>query len=292
MGRNELPEAFEAEERSVPGLGDLLHLVSGQTLLGSVRERHAQNLGTTGHRAARVGTEAPPQLGKHDAQLPREAMSRSADATVSAFTGGRSGVSARSRDVTRPEQETTPNKQSVHSKDDQSTPSAESLRHEHEHWEDQSATRSKGKQPADVLDLYLASDSGEQLIATAVRQYAADAASQDPVNSGNDLGSRSLPDANSHSGTSHASASTISMYAADDKGEGHMLCRVDQKGHIHPSKQLQPGVQHQILSSATPFVRSLHFVVHTGRTRLPELKQVQRPTHLSRPCGYMWMGCS
>ena len=34
----ELPPAFEAEERSWPGCGDLLQLVSGRTLLGYVRE--------------------------------------------------------------------------------------------------------------------------------------------------------------------------------------------------------------------------------------------------------------
>ena len=34
----QLPPAFEAEERSWPGCGDLLQLVSGRTLLGVVRE--------------------------------------------------------------------------------------------------------------------------------------------------------------------------------------------------------------------------------------------------------------
>ena len=33
-----LPPAFEAEERSWPGCGDVLQLVSGRTLLGRVRE--------------------------------------------------------------------------------------------------------------------------------------------------------------------------------------------------------------------------------------------------------------
>ena len=39
MGTGELPEAFEGEERSVAGIGDVMHLVSGRQLLGVVRER-------------------------------------------------------------------------------------------------------------------------------------------------------------------------------------------------------------------------------------------------------------
>ena len=39
-----LPPAFEAEERSWPGCGDVLQLVSGRTLLGCVRELHFPQL--------------------------------------------------------------------------------------------------------------------------------------------------------------------------------------------------------------------------------------------------------
>ena len=262
----------------MPGLGDLLHLVSGQTLLGSVRERHAQSLGTTGHRAARVepGSGAPPELGRHDAS--REAMSISADATVSASSNGRSGVPPRSWDVRGLEQEISPNKHPAHGNGDNSTHGVEDLRHEHVHLESRSATRCatrcRGKQAADVLDLYITSDTGEQLVATAVRQCAVDAASQDPAVSSIDFGSRRLPNMNADFST--ATASAITIYSADDKGEGHMLCRVDHKGHMHPAAQHRSGVQHLILSSATPFVRSLHFVVHTGRIRLPTLTQAQK----------------
>ena len=38
QAEGELPPAFEAEERSWPGHGDVLQLVSGRTLLGVVRE--------------------------------------------------------------------------------------------------------------------------------------------------------------------------------------------------------------------------------------------------------------
>ncbi|KAK9844451.1 hypothetical protein WJX74_002691 [Apatococcus lobatus] len=40
----ELPECFEAEERSVPDTGDVLQLVSGRTLLGVVREQQIHYL--------------------------------------------------------------------------------------------------------------------------------------------------------------------------------------------------------------------------------------------------------
>ena len=93
VGRNELPEAFEAEERSLPGLGDLLHLVSGQTMLGSVRERHAQNLGSPGHRAAHLRarcTDAPAQLSSQDSgPSTRKRLSVSADAAGSRSSASR-----------------------------------------------------------------------------------------------------------------------------------------------------------------------------------------------------------
>ena len=263
VGRNELPEAFEAEERSLPGLGDLLHLVSGQTMLGSVRERHAQNLGSPGHRAAhlRAGANAPAQLSSQDTGFHTQAMS------VSAAAGGRSSasgvdeadVSSSSGDIRRSAQEIDPLEHAAYGNDGPSSHEAGSSRHMHV----PSGERSSKEQPADVLDLYLESDTGDHLIATAVRQNSNDAASQDPATSSAQSSSRGLPDANADSRAPHTEASVITIYAADDEG-GQMLCRVDQKGHIHPARQLRPGVQHQILSSATPFVRSLHFVVHTG----------------------------
>ena len=234
----------------MPGLGDLLHLVSGQTLLGSVRERHAQNLGSTGQRAAHIGpsTGSPAQPSKHDAGLRGQAVSVSAEA-------GTSG------DLGRSAQETDPLEHAAYHDGSSLSHASGSMQHMHVPPGGQSST----EQPADVLDLYLSSDTGDHLIATAVRQRAVDAASQDVTTSSIDPGSRGHPDANADSSTSSdAAASVIRIYSADDEG-GQMLCRVDQKGHIHPAKQLRPGVQHQILSSATPFVRSLHFVVHTGR---------------------------
>lgn len=39
VGRGRLPVCFEAEERSQPGVGELLQLVSGRQVLGVVRER-------------------------------------------------------------------------------------------------------------------------------------------------------------------------------------------------------------------------------------------------------------
>ena len=39
LSEGQLPTAFEGEERSVAGVGDVLQLVSGRQLLGVVRER-------------------------------------------------------------------------------------------------------------------------------------------------------------------------------------------------------------------------------------------------------------
>ncbi len=44
MDPGELPEAFEGEERTVAGVGDVLQLVSGRQLLGVVHERHDAKL--------------------------------------------------------------------------------------------------------------------------------------------------------------------------------------------------------------------------------------------------------
>lgn len=44
MDTGELPEAFEGEERTVAGVGDVLQLVSGRQLLGVVHERHDAKL--------------------------------------------------------------------------------------------------------------------------------------------------------------------------------------------------------------------------------------------------------
>ncbi|KAL3134000.1 hypothetical protein ABBQ32_008439 [Trebouxia sp. C0010 RCD-2024] len=44
VGTDQLPEAFEGEERSIAGVGDVLQLVSGQQLLGVVRERQDARL--------------------------------------------------------------------------------------------------------------------------------------------------------------------------------------------------------------------------------------------------------
>ena len=44
LSTGQLPEAFEGEERTVAGVGDVLQLVSGRQLLGVVRERHDARL--------------------------------------------------------------------------------------------------------------------------------------------------------------------------------------------------------------------------------------------------------
>ena len=68
---------------------------------------------------------------------------------------------------------------------------------------------------------------------------------------------------NAESGTSDRAASRITIYTAGDEG-GYVLCTIDQKGHVKTANLMRPGVQHQMICSATPFVRSLHFIVQRG----------------------------
>lgn len=73
LGAGELPEAFEGEERSVAGVGDVMHLVSGQQLLGMVRERQDLRLSGVQKDCSRLfslmlGQEAHSySMGKHHA---------------------------------------------------------------------------------------------------------------------------------------------------------------------------------------------------------------------------------
>ncbi len=207
VGRYELPEAFEAEERSVPGLGDLLHLVSGRTLLGSVRERHAQNLGSTGHMGQHIGaaTDAPPQLGESY----QDSHSRTGDTwTFMGLTPGHaiesSKGSATSGEVRTPLQKTGSMRTAVHREQTQASHKASSDQ-EHLHSDSRSSIGGRDKQPADVLDLYLNSDTGEQLIATAVRPQAPHAPHESARNSSmTDHASGAMPDANADSDTEQA----------------------------------------------------------------------------------------
>ena len=58
-----LPPAFEADHRSMPGAGDVLQIVSGQTVLASVREARQAQL--CGYAEARAGQTHPQQLAQH-----------------------------------------------------------------------------------------------------------------------------------------------------------------------------------------------------------------------------------
>jgi len=205
VGRYELPEAFEAEERSVPGLGDLLHLVSGRTLLGSVRERHAQNLGSTGHMGQHIeaATDAPPQL----SESYQDSHSRTGDTwTAMGLTPGHaiesSQGSATSGEVRTPLRKTGSMRKAVHREHAQASHKARSLEMEYLHSDSRSSNGKRNKQPADILDLYLNSDTGEQLIATAVRPQAPHAPHESALNSSmTNHASRGMPDANADSDT-------------------------------------------------------------------------------------------
>ncbi|KAK9814314.1 hypothetical protein WJX72_003841 [[Myrmecia] bisecta] len=64
----QLPEQFEAEERSTAGLGDVLQLVSGRQLLGVVRHLQADRLQDL-RQASRFASQAPQWALPHQAHM-------------------------------------------------------------------------------------------------------------------------------------------------------------------------------------------------------------------------------
>jgi len=75
---------------------------------------------------------------------------------------------------------------------------------------------------------------------------------------------------NAEFGTADRAVSRITIYTAGDEGES-VLCTIDQKGDINTANLMRPGVQHQMICSATPFVRSIHFIVQRGMPNLEDL---------------------
>ena len=159
------------------------------------------------------------------------------------------------------------------------------------------------KQPADVLDLFL----DDRHVATAVRERWAEPAdqsaskgsrTQSPGRQGvrgevtDGPGQPARPSAAAAGmagaplGTGEAAkpkgpSGRIAIYRAEDEG-GPPFCTIDQcSGRITTSAQLRAGVHHQMISSATPFVRSLHFVVHTGTLR--QLRQASQGVPMGCP---------
>ena len=319
VGQSELPEALEAEERSVPGLGDLLHLVSGRTLLGAVRERRAQNLGSSGqpdlhlgsaqHEGAHFGSirqpgphlgssghevraesrgssghegqnlgstqqpvsrlaacmEGAPQLHEHRQGFTSAASPADAGNPVSTaeamWSSSASHVShEQASTLTHLEGERVGDAE--HEGDGHSRPGSASLQDRRSNSDDGGGSNDRRKPAGDVLDLYI----DDQLIATALRGSSGGTGMYPSVADSNAGGRGSVPGGTATrkaDKTAKAAEGTITVYRVADNG-GHPLCTIDSSGRIVTAGKLREGVHHQMLTSATPFVRSLHFVVHTG----------------------------
>ena len=275
----------------MPGLGDLLHLVSGQTLLGAVRERHARNLGSARHGAAshiRSDMGGSLQLGMHQQETERTACNH----TSMHGSGVTEGISdwSGSHDCSSASmhEDCSSTRGACHtlcSSDRQPLGTADmSDRHtQHGSCRD-SRYEARQKQPADVLDLFL----DDKHVATAVREFWAGPTDQSasmgsrtqapgrqgvedgpgqPARQAAAAGMTDVPLGTAEAAKPGGPSGRVAIYRAEDEG-GAPFCTIDQRsGRITPSARLRAGVHHQMISSATPFVRSLHFVVHTGTLR-------------------------
>ena len=255
MGRGQLPPAFEAEERTLPDLGDLLHLVSGLTLLGVVRERPTHAL------PGAEPSEAAPGGRLHAyssaARVPGPEAARAADSS-SSMPGGDAG------------EQTVPLQQHAGA---EAACGCQALRT----WpgQQQRMERQREDGSAQTLELLL----GEELVAVAVRQKGtgpglacgkahggsrsaakgATSGQGSAAGSARDSagpGAASLDQRERGRAPGACSGGVVRVHAAD----GRLLA----EGREGTLRAPACGVQVSVLRSQTPLVRHLYFVAETG----------------------------
>ena len=275
LGRGQLPGAFEAEQRSLPGLGDLLHLVSGRTLLGVVRERITNRLGAPPdppflgvvHKRASCRLDAPPGppflVGAEQQQQQRLFSDSQADDGTSP-EGGDSVEGPGSREQHQREAGAP-----------QDRPRGE----EEEEGGHQDVRRANLGEDAQVLEMLV----DEELVAVAVRH-------KQPAKSGSHPNGAAHDGSKAHSKAAAASqgwssraagAQSRQEQAAESTGatsggaDGAWSVRVyDAEGSLLSEERQgllrAPGkaVAFSIVRSATPLVRHLYFVAETGAATL------------------------
>ena len=274
----------------MPGLGDLLHLVSGQTLLGAVRKRHARNLGSARHGAAYIRADmgGSPQLGMHQQESERTACNHASMHGFGLAEGIEDWSGSHDCNSASTHQDCSSTRGAGHtlcSSDRQPLGTAGMSDRHTQHGSCRgSRYEARQKQPADVLDLFL----DDKHVATAVREHWTEPADQSaslgsrirppgrqgveddpgqPARQAAAPGMTDVPLGTAEAAKPEGPSGRIAIYRAGDEG-GPPFCTIDQRsGRIATSAQLRAGVHHQMISSATPFVRSLHFVVHTGTLR-------------------------
>ena len=293
LGRGEVPDAFEAEERSVPGLGDLLHIVSGRTLIGTVRERRADRLDDSARNmqaylnsATQQWTEdtlgtfqpLPSSNTSSSTECRPDAVAREAGSSILSHpsSGGDVGVE--------------------HSNRHASEECSQALGQRHKagkdvEWQPQLSMEQDGSQESQILELRLQ----DELVAVAVRQKRPPASACSPVQMADDtrqsrpvMSSQKVKEEGQQGQRlcSHAKGKDcgpqsyqeganghdmISMYTA----EGQLLCNLDN-GQLHGGC-LDGKVKFTVIRSATPLVRHLYFVAEAGLSLQPK-------AHLRTPC--------
>lgn len=290
LGRGELPEAFEAEERSVPGLGDLLHLVSGRTLIGIVRERSTDRLDDSAssmhaylrseheERRKSIPSLTPPLPGQHSSS--------------SSVGGG----SSQDKSAKRAACESMSSHASSNGYNVEEDGEGQSVGETHHpasrcydagtdfRWQHHEGTDLGAGQAPQVLDLIVQ----DELVAVAVRQRASFAGSTSSSEPRQQAGDVHMRDAQQHgpgrkqgaesrpggitgrSSSDCIAGGTISMYTA----EGQLLCTLAD-GQLRGGC-LDDRVKFSVIRSATPLVRHLHFVAETGVSFLKSCSELAR----------------
>ncbi|BDA49240.1 probable chaperone protein DnaJ at N-terminal half [Coccomyxa sp. Obi] len=284
LGKGELPDAFEAEERSVPGLGDLLHIVSGRTLIGIVRERRTDRLDNSARSVHEYLNPASQQWAK--------GIPRMSQPLPSSNTSRSSSSECRHDSLKREPGSSVlssphPSGAGDGEIKDSSWHASEACPHMNGQcdeagtdvkWQPHLSREHDGRQTSQILELILQ----DELVAVAVRQKRPLAPTCGPVQMADDRwesprsqkvrgdaqqgqtscangkGEDRGPDRYHEGGSGRK---IISMYTA----EGQLLCNLDD-GQLHGGC-LDGRVKFSVIRSATPLVRHLYFVAEAGGKR-------------------------
>ncbi len=271
LGRGELPEAFEAEERTVPGLGDLLHLVSGRTLIGVVRERstdrlydsassvHAHLQAAQEQRLRAIANAASSLPGQHSSSIVSRGGGGGDGGSSSSIGCGSSDGKYGSSEKAGWGSLASDASGAGYCEDDRKGRFAEedgqSGNDSYDagmdvRWQDSVQGEQRDGPAPQILDLIVQ----DELVAVAVRQRGSSACSMSSSQQAADMKRKS----GQYTEKGKIAEENISMYTA----EGQLLCTLD-------AWQLRGGcldarVNFRVIRSATPLVRHLHFVAETG----------------------------
>lgn len=250
-----MPDAFEAEERSIPGLGDLLHIVSGRTLIGIVRERRTDRL-DDGAKSMHAHLKSASQQWLEGtpgfSQPVPSCNTSSSECRHDSFEKGPCSSILSLQHPTGPDSE------------DSSAHAPEECCHISDKagtdvfWQADLSREQDGRPTSQILELVLQ----DELVAVAVRQKTSVASMCSSSHTTGDAqqGQSSCASGKGKGGyrAGDSSRNIISMYTV----EGQLLCNLDD-GQLHGGC-LDGRVKFSVIRSATPLVRHLYFVAEAG----------------------------